>query len=568
MSRTATRLVLLAVACALGTTFLLWIVGLRTSDLPTDTTLRASTRSEPVTFNRLLARDQTSLVVSTLINASLVRINHDTQELEPYLAASWTASGDGRHVTLRLHPDARFSDGEPVTADDVRFSFDAVYDTRVGSDLRESLLVEGRPIGVRAVDTHTVELEFPALYGPGLRPLHVLPILPRHLLGAALAAGTLQTTWSLSARPDEVVGAGPFVLERYDPGVATYFRRSPHAWGRAAESGRGTPVQAVELRVLPSQDAEFLQLASGQLDVTTGDLRPGDVPEARRLAEDGVLQVFDLGVALTADLLWFNLVPDAAVTQDRPWLRERAFREAIAYAVDRQAFVDAVYQGSGEPVSGLITSGNRTWNAPDLKPRPHSRDRAMALLDDLGLSDHDGDGIREDAASHPARFSVLVQQGHASRQRAMTVLQETLRDIGLQMDIVSLDAGALFGRYGAGTYEAIYHALPGTDSDPVGLGEFWLSSGSLHLWHPGQSAPATAWEAEIDRLFAAQLSAVDVADRQRSVFEMQRIFDRELPALFFAAPKVHVATSQRLTGVRPGLLSPQVLWNAGEIGVR
>jgi peptide/nickel transport system substrate-binding protein len=267
-------------------------------------------------------------------------------------------------------------------------------------------------------------------------------------------------------------------------------------------------------------------------------------------------------------MLWFNLVPDAPATRDRPWLRERDLRQAIAHAVNRQTFIDAVYQGEGEVVTGLITPGNGEWHARDIQPRAHSLERAGALLDGIGLRDRDGDGMREDSRNRPARFTVLVQQGHTSRQRAMTVVQEMLRTVGLHMDIVSLDPPSLFEQLTGGTYEAIYHALPASDTDPAGLMEFWLSSGSWHLWHREQPTPATSWEAELDDLIRAQLVTTDQEERRRLVTAGQHLFDRELPAIFFAAPRVYVATSGRLSHVRPGLLHPLILWNAAEIGIR
>jgi peptide/nickel transport system substrate-binding protein len=567
MSRTATRLLLLALACAVGITIVLWIQRIQT-DAPRGATIRAATRAQPGTFNRLVATDLASVVVSRLIHATLVRIDHDTQQLVPYLAASWTTSDDGREVTLTLHADARFSDGRPVTAEDVRFSFEAATDSRVESPLADSLQVNRQPIGVRVVDARTVALTYPVPFGPGLRPLHALPILPAHVLGPALADGTLGEAWSLQTPPAEIVGAGPFVIERFEPGVAVHFARNPHAWERDADGARLPRVARLELRLVASQDAEMLQLASGELDIPTGELRPEDVAEARRLEKEGALQTFDLGAALAADVLWFNLQPGAQATRDRPWLRERALREAVAHAVNREEFIDLVFQGSAEPVTSIITPGNRAWHASDVQPRPFSRERAGALLDGLDLVDRDGDGIREDAAGSPARFSVLVQQGHTSRQRAMTVVREMLRAVGLQMDVAPLDPQVMFERLGAGTYDAIYHVLSPSDTDPAGLDTFWLSSGPMHLWHRGQAAPATQWEAEIDRLFRAQIATTDQDERRRLVHEMQRVFDRELPAIYFAAPRVHVAVSRRLTGVRPGLLTPPVLWNAAAIGVR
>ena len=527
-------------------------------------TLVATLRSEPRSFNRLLASDRGSLAVSQLIHEPLVRVNHATQALEPALAASWT-DAEALTVRLTLRPEARFSDGTPVTAADVVFSLEAAYDERLGSAVRDSLLVHGQPIAARTVDTRTVDLQYPAPYGPGLRPLHGLPILPRARYAPALADGTLAPAWATDAAPDGMVGAGPFIVDRHDPGVAVHLKRNPHYWRRADD---GTPlprVDALRLDIVPSQDAEMLRLRNGDADVTTAELRPDDLPEARALAAQGRLQVFDLGPSLEADMLWFNLAPGDV---GRDWLRRRELREAIAHAVDRAAFINAVYRGAAVQVASVITPGNVAWHADDIQPRPYSRELAGELLDRIGVRDRDGDGMREDVYGAPASFTLLVQQGHTIRQRAATVLQEALRAIGLRMDIASVDARGLQERLGKGAYEAMYHALPGTDTDPSGLMELWLSSGHFHLWNPAQPEPATEWEAEIDRLMRRQLQLTDQQQRRALVVEAQHILDRELPIIVFAAPRVSVATSRRLTHVRPGLLSPHVLWNAAELGVR
>jgi peptide/nickel transport system substrate-binding protein len=189
-------------------------------------------------------------------------------------------------------------------------------------------------------------------------------------------------------------------------------------------------------------------------------------------------------------------------------------------------------------------------------------------LDRIGVRDRNGDGVREDVYNVPAKFTLLVQQGHSVRQRAAVVLQEALAKIGLQVEIASLDARGLQQRMIDGGYEAMYHALPGSDTDPSGLMEFWLSSGRFHLWNPAQPVAATSWEAELDVLMTRQLSMINQADRQRAVVQAQRLLDVELPVIVFAVPRVTIATSARLTHVAPGLLAPQVLWNAADIGVR
>lgn len=557
------------------------------------TELVATIRAEPRSLVRLASNDRATLVANQLIHEPLVRVNHVTQALEPALAASWTTLDEGRRYRLTLRPEARFSDGSPVTADDVVFSVGAVFDGQLGSPLVDSFTVKGQPLTARAIDAHTVDLTWPTTYGPGLRPLHALPIVPRARYATALANGAFAQAWSPSSPTAGMVGAGPFVLARHEPGVALHFARNPHYW-RTGDDGTPRPrVDRVRLDVVPSQDAEMLRLRSGQADIVTAELRPDDLPEARALAAQGQLQLFDLGPSLEADMLWFNLRPaqtgtgirapgtggiagtggmsstaaQAGAPERRGWLRTRELREAISMAVDRTAFINAVYRGAGVQVASMITPGNHAW-AADLAPRPYSPAMAGEALDRIGVRDRDGDGVREDIYNEPASFTLLVQQGHTVRERAAAVLQEALATIGLRVEIVSLDPKGLQQRMAEGRYEAMYHALPGTDTDPSGLMEFWLSSGRFHLWNPGQPAAGTKWEDELDLLMTRQLTTTNQAERQRLVVQAQKLLDVELPVIVFAVPRVTIATSRRLSHVAPGLLAPPVLWNVAEIGVR
>lgn len=556
--------VLLVILVALGG---IWLLRRPTAP-PPSVELLATLRSEPRSFNRLLAGDRASLIASQLIHEPLVRVNHATQAVEPALASSWTMTDEGRRMRLTLRPGARYSDGTAITAEDVVFSLAAVYDERVGSPLADGLRVSGQPITARALDATTVELEYPAPFGPGLRPFHGLPILPRARYASLVAAGTLGSAWTTGAPPSGMVGAGPFVLERHEPGVAVHLVRNPHYWRTTAD---GTPLPRADrlrLDIVPSQDAEMVRLRSGQADIVTAELRPDDLPEARALAAQGQLQLFELGPSLETDMLWFNLGANAPGGDRRAWLRTRELREAISHAVDRTAFINAVYRGAAVQVSSMITPGNNAWHATTITPRPYSLSVAGELLDRIGVRDRNGDGVREDVYNAPARFTLLVQQGHTIRQRAAVVLQEALAKVGLQVEIASLDARSLQQRLVESSYEAMYHALPGSDTDPSGLMEFWLSSGRFHLWNPAQSAPSTKWEAELDLLMTRQLSMTDPEERRRLVVEAQKLLDVELPVVVFAAPRVTIATSARLAHVAPGLLAPQVLWNAAEIGVR
>jgi peptide/nickel transport system substrate-binding protein len=531
--------------------------------------LVATVRSEPRSFNRLVARDRTSHLVSLLTQARLVRIDLETQELEPALAERWASSPDGLEYTLTLRRDVRFSDGTPMTAADVLFSAEALYDERVGSPIAEPLKPGGQPLVFSAPDDHTVVVKFPVPFGPGLRILDNLPILPKHKLQAALREGKFRDAWGVSTPTTELAGLGPFVIESYRPGERLVFARNPHYWRTGPRGERLPLLDRLVVSIVPDQNAEILRLQSGQADLTNSEVRPDDLAAVRRAADEGRLVVSDLGVGLDPDCLWFNLRPAfARANPGRQWLQRRELRRAVSMAVDRAAFADTVFLGTAVPVGGPVTPGNRAWFDPAVVPPPHDPAQARRLLAEMGLRDADGDGTVDAPGGGPARFTLLTQKGNTLRERGAVFVQEELRKVGLDVAVVTLEQPAVIDRLMKGDYEAIYFGPQILDTDPAANLDFWLSSGAFHLWNPAQDEPATAWERQIDDLMRAQLAARDPAERRRLFGEVQRIFADEAPAIYFVAPRIHVAMSPRVAGARPALLQPPILWNADHLAVR
>lgn len=530
--------------------------------------LIATYRTEPRSFNRYVARDSASELVSRLLNDTLVRIDRVSGEIEPRLAERWTMSADGRTFTLTLRRGVVFSDGTPFTSADVLFSFDAAYHGD-GSQVADDFMVDGRPLAVSAPDATTVVVEFPSVYAPGLRMLDALPILPQHKLANAFKARRFSQAWTTSTPPGEIAGLGPFTLAEYLPGQRLVVARNPRFW-RTDASGRRLPhLDRLVIEFVPDQNVEVLRLVAGQVDLTTSEARPEDLATFRRAAQEGRLQLVDAGIGLNLNQLWFNLRPEAKRGDPRqPWLQSEALRHAIAHAVDRDAFVNTVYLGAAVPVYGPVSPGNRAWYSPEAPTYPHDPARARAMLRSVGLDDRDGDGLLEDRAGRPARFSILTQQGHSLRERGASVIQEQLRRLGLTVDVVGLEVGALVERIVKGDYDAAFFGLETTDFEPAATLQYWLSSGFFHLWHPGQRTPATDWEAEIDGLAQRLITTPALEERRRIFAEMQRIFGEHVPALFFAAPKVFVAMSPRVARATPAVLNPQVLWNAEVLAVR
>ena len=509
-------------------------------------------------------------LIGRLTYGQLVRINRATWEIEPWLAESWTSSADGLRYILKLRPNVAFSDGHPFTADDVVFSFAAVYDEKTASPISETVRVGGKPLRVEAPDAQTVVITFPSPFGPGLRILDNLWILPKHRLERALKEGTLAKAWGLATPVRDLVSLGPFVLSAFEPGQRLVFARNPRYWRKDA-SGKSLPyLDRLTLEIVPEQDAETLRLQSGQSDLIATELRPADYAPLKRLADQRKITLPDVGDGYDADSLWINLKPGAFKKDDRraAWIQRDELRRAVSMAVNRELFLNTVYLGAGAPVFGPISPVNKKWYAPDVPRAAYDPARARQLLASIGLADRNGDGLLEDARNQPARFTLLTQKGRSDRERAVAVIRDELKNVGVAVDVVMLDFLEVVKRIYSGNYEAIYLGAPATDVDPASNLDFWISSGGQHFWNPAQKTPATDWEQRIDELMAKQIATLNDTERKQTFAEVQRVFAEHLPAVYFAAPHVFIATSARLTNLTPSLIPPQVLWAADTIQVR
>ena len=531
--------------------------------------LLGSIRADPRSFNPYVARDEETELIGLLTEAPLVRINRSTFELEPWLAERWESGADGRTYTLHLRSDVQWSDGAPFTAGDVLFSLDAAFDPGAAGVVAGRLAVAGQRIRATAPDEHTVVLTYPAPYGPGLELLDGVPILPKHTLDAALRAGTFARAWNTKTPAADLVGTGPFVLREYQPGQRIVFERNPRYW-RHDPRGQSLPyLDRLVLEVVTDRDDELARLEARAIDVTADALRPEDLLAARRAQQQGTLTVTELGVATEADAFWFCLKSDAKKNDKRfAFVQKPEFRQALSHALDREAFVRDVYLGEGVPVWGPVTPGNKPWFTPNLPRYPPDVQKAKDLLTSIGLEDRNGNGIVEDAAGTEARFTVITERGVKSYERGTALLRESAAAVGVALDIVPLEFGAVVQRLTACNYDAMFMRPPATGIDPVSNLDFWLSSGSAHWWNPEQRMPATDWERQIDAIMQQQASSTDDARRHQLFNQAQRILADNVPVVYLAAPRIYAAHSSRVKNVVPSVLRPPILWNADMLAVQ
>ena len=234
----------------------------------------------------------------------------------------------------------------------------------------------------------------------------------------------------------------------------------------------------------------------------------------------------------------------------------------------REAFANTVFLGAGVPIWGPVTPGNQKWFSPNVPRYGFSVDKAKALLAGLGLANRDADEWLEDEKGTEARFTLLTYRGNSSLERGAAVLREDLRPLGIAVDVVALEQGALVERMLKGDFESIAFFFSSSNLDPAMTADFWLSSGSGHIWNIGQTTPATEWEKQIDDLMQQMTSSLDQVERKRLFDQVQNIFAENLPVIYFVAPRMYIGVSSRVGSMAPTILRPQLLWSSDTITVR
>lgn len=532
-------------------------------------TLTSSLRSEPRTFNRLTASTVPVDIYSILTSSKLVRVNRATQEVEPALAEKWTTSPDNKTYTLTLRDGVTWSDGTPFTSADVLFSFQAIYDPKVESPLDSSLRIDGKPLKVAAPDARTVVITLPSTSGPGIALLDNVQLAAKHTYEAALKAGTFSQAIGVATPPGDLVVLGPFKLTSYAPGQRLVFDRNPRYWKKDAAGVQLPYLDQVVLEIVPDQNAELVRLQSGQFDMLQQQVRPEDIATLRPLEKDGKVKLIELGVSADPDLFFFNLrAPYWAKDPRRDWITKKEFRQAISHAIDREAFANTVFLGAGVPVWGPVTPGNKNWFTPNVHRYGYSLERAKEILASIGLTNRDADEWLEDAKGTEAQFSVIAYRGNSSVERGAAILRDELKKVGIRVDVVLLEQGALLQKMFKSDFESIFFVFNATNLDPALNSDFWLSSGSAHVWNIGQKTPATDWEKQIDDRMVTVMSSVDQAERKKAFNQIQDIFADNLPVLYFVAPRLYMGTSARVGGLTPSILRPQLLWNVEQMTVK
>jgi peptide/nickel transport system substrate-binding protein len=527
--------------------------------------------ADPSNFNRMFASGLSNAAIAERLSADLVHINRSNLQLEPSLATRWEADKTGRIYTIHLRRGVRFSNNTLFTADDVVFTFQVLSDPKTQSSMSGQLETDGSFPAVTKIDDYTVQISFQRPVGMGLRMLDSVPVLPRKVLLKAYREGRLAEAWGATAKPEDVVGLGPFRLKESQRGIKVVLERNPYYW-KKDRAGLTLPyLDSITYLIIPDLNAQALRFGQGELDLVS-QINPENYASLRRTANSYTLR--DLGPGLAMDFLWFNLnrngnsaAKDFVDPEKRAIFEKAEFRSAISYALDREGMITSILLGLGTPQYGPISSGNKIWYHSGISKTEYNLDRARKLLELAGLKDINGDGVLEYGSKRqPFTLALFTARGNNVREKLSQVIQDNLSKVGIRVAVQQILPNELASRFlRSFEYEAILFAFTPTDVAPDLQTDMWHSSGELHFWCPSQTKPERPWEATMDSLISSLVKRMEPAARKSDFNKLQELWFKEMPAVPTIAPSILVGWSNQLDNVHPSILTPHLLWNADEI---
>ncbi len=451
-------------------------------------------------FNRLLARDLTTL------------------EFEPEVARDWDVSDDHLTYTFYLRDDVVFSDGEPLTAHDVAFTFNRIKDPTVDAPFLRNYYESVERAEV--VDDYTVRFHCTKPYYRHLVMLASFEIMPEHVYS--------EGDFNNHPNNRNPVGSGAYVVTEWTTGDQIRLERNPNYWGGEVDPA----YYAVRVRdVITDDTASFEALLSGRLD--TGTVRAEDW--VRRATSARFTEQYDKYEYFEPRYSYIGY------NMRRPIFQDKRLRQALTMLLDRDSIRENLLHGLARTVTGNFMPGTGPHNDA-IEPWSFDPERAQALLSEAGWTDSDGDGLR-DKDGQTLRFEALFVSQSTTAEQIATVWQEELQRAGIELNIRQLEWASLLERVKSHNFDTIFMgwSMP-PDPDPY---QVWHSSqtganGSNHVGFENEEA---------DRIIEEARVTFDEEKRNALYRRFHEIVHEEQPYTFLFAPKTLLAVAKRVEGV-------------------
>jgi peptide/nickel transport system substrate-binding protein len=464
--------------------------------------------------------------VTNVIFARLIDLDSQGKPV-PGLAAAWQVSADNRVYTIKLRPGLTFSDGSPLTAEDVAFTLTLLHDPAYDGETDLSLAhIDGGEAyktgkasairGLKVIDPLTLEV---TTTQPGATTLFLIggPVLSKAYYGKGYQPGKLGYLRTLHGKP---LGNGPYIYDTYIPGQEIRFHVNPRYY-------RGAPAMARFIYRVTNPATNFQLFQTGETDYDAFTSRPDDVEQLKMLGFANI----NLYSSSDYSKIAFNL--------KKPALQDVRVRQALIYGLDRQKLISVVYQGYGQVANEPIAPISWAYDPSGVNPYAYDPAKANQLLEAAGWV-RGADGIRSKAGRR-LTLTLLVTK-KVLNDALVPVARENYRQLGIDLRPQVLDFNALLAGYKSGNYDLASFSTSTLNDPHDGVRDFQTSESTN-----GYSNPA------VDKLIAEGNSTLDTAQRKPIYHRLYQALAEDPPVILLGYRKILSASSARVTGFTPDI---------------
>ncbi len=518
----------------------------------------------PKTFNPFNCKDNISALMSGIMYDGLLSSDPMTGQPTPKLAKSFSISSDGTTYTIKLRHGIKWSDGKPITADDVVFTWNDIIFAGLGdTSTRDSIVIDNKLPTVRKIDNYTVEFITPKPFAPFVRMLST-PIAPKHIFMPAVKKGNtyFDSFLSTNTKPKDFVVSGAFKLKEYVPAQRVVFERNPNYYEINTKQQKLPYLDKLVYLIVGDLNNEVLKFEAKELDVIS--LQGSKVARYKSLEPHSDFKLYNLGPDTGTMYLSMNLNNRKdnkgkyyVNTDKQTWFQDLNFRTAVDYAIDRKNMVLNIANGIGAP---LFTpeSLNSIYLNKNLKPYDKNLDKSKELLKKSGFY-LDKKGKLFDKHGHRVEFDLYTNAGNTEREAIGVMVKQDLEDLGMKVNFKPIEFNSLVNKL-VSTYDwdMVIMGLTGSPLEPNGGKNVWLSDGRLHMFNQRNPQEGKAkilpWEKELDYLYTQGALATKFEDRKKYYDKYQEIVYKEKPMIYIYSPIRIVALRNKFKNIYPSSL--------------
>ena len=525
----------------------------------------------PKTFNPCNTKDATSSSMAGMLYDGLVTTNPRDGKVMPLLAKSFEV--DGNEYIIHLRKGIEWTDGKPITADDVMYTYEEIVFKGLGNpSTMDAMKVDGKLPEIEKIDDYTVMFKTPRIFAPFLRQLSY-PIVPKHYFKPYSDRGesVFNAFLNPDTPPEQIVSSGAFKLKEYVAAQRVVFERNPNYYKINLDNQKLPYLDKVVYMIVGDTNNEILKFEAGELDVLS--LRGSNVARYKLKEPSSDYVIYNIGPDTGTLFLVINL-NGRKDKNGRPyvdpikhkWFANRDFRAAVDWAVDRKNMVRNIASGVAEPLF-TAESLNSIYLNKYIKGHPCDLEVAKKSLEKAGFVNKNG--VLYDSEGHRVEFDLYTNAGVLEREALGVMIKQDLEDLGMKVNFKPVEFNSLVNKLtNTHDWDMAIMGLTGSPLEPHDGKNVWTSGGSLHMFN---QRPANYkiddrldWEKELDEIFKEGALKLTYEERKPLYDRYQTIIYDQKPLIYLYSPIRITAIRKKFKNIFPTALSG-LIYNLDEI---